>query len=286
MSSSDKQRGVFPGLEFFTTLGDIAKEATQKIKDIDRELGQSTTTQDLEDGTLWDELHLEFNKAYNQSIELKQSLINKQSISNSLEAFNSMINWIKIETNRVKKQLQQFGYKIDENNIDYEYQLPLTPQQQIIYDQQQRQDIKDNNDKQSNNNDQMEIDNYHENEKDAMLQSNHNDNGHNDQKNQNIEDIDTDDNDIDIDIDINSKQNQESDIKSSSNFDSNSHSPQQNKDSNGNLNNKNKESSDTLSLDQEEIKTTNITRKPYHQTIIPPSPVMPVLDDKFKLFFS
>ena len=280
MSSSDKQRGVFPGLEFFTTLGDIAKEATQKIKDIDRELGQSTTTQDLEDGTLWTELHLEFNKAYNQSIGLKQSLINKQSICDSLEAFNSMINWIKIETNRVEKQLQQFGYKTDENNNDYEYQLPLTPQQQIIYDQQQ-QHIKDNNNKQSNS-DQMEIDNQ-ENENHEILQSKHDDN---DQKNQSVEDIDNDDNDIDIDIDINSKQNQESDIKSSSNSNSDSHSPQQNKESNANLNNKNKESSDTLSLDQQEITTTNLMRKPHHQTILPPSPAMPVLDDKFKFFFS
>ena len=62
MSCTDKQRGVFPGLEFFTALGEIAKNATQQIKDIDRELNQSTTTYDLQDGTLWTELHLEFKE--------------------------------------------------------------------------------------------------------------------------------------------------------------------------------------------------------------------------------
>ena len=272
MSSSEKQRGVFPGLEFFTTLGEIAKNATEEIKDINRELSQPSATLDLQDGNLWNELHLEYNKIYNQSIGLKQSLLNKQSISSSLESFNSIINWIKIETQRTEKQLQQFGYKNNKNNDDYQYKLPLTPQQQQIYDQQNNKnnhkmdidhDEDDKNQNQNQNQNQNDID-HHEN-------TNNNNNNNNNENHNNDDDDDYDDDDDDIDL----KQNQESDTNSSD-------STQKNMEIN-NKENKNKESSDNGNNNNNCFQTNIIG---ISQKIIPSTPKIPVLDDKFKFFLS
>eukprot|EP01084_Bolivina_argentea_P311169 538591_1 len=169
MSSEENQRGVFPGSEFFTTLKKIAKKATQEIQDINRSLTQPSAVHEIQDGNLWTELHIGYNTAYNQSIGLNETLSSQESIYNSLESFNSLIKWIGIETNRIEKQLQQFGYEPDKNT-NYEYNLPLTPQQQQIYEQQiqqnkqnQQMDI-DNNNTNNNNNKNMDIDDEKSNE--------------------------------------------------------------------------------------------------------------------------
>eukprot|EP01084_Bolivina_argentea_P125517 222384_1 len=135
-SEGNSERGVFPGLEFFTTLGTIAKRAAQDIQQINRELTQPSAAHDLQVDNLWAELHIDYNTAYNQSIQLQESLSQQQPLSDSVGSFYSMINWIKVETQRIEKQLQQFGYQ-PEDPKQYEYDLPLTPQQQQMYEQQQ-----------------------------------------------------------------------------------------------------------------------------------------------------
>merc|ERR1712154_372854 len=115
-----------------------AKKATQDIQHINRELTQPSATSEFSNDAIWGELHKEYNIAFHQSSALKESLLRQHPISDSLTSFNSMIEWIKTETTRIEHQLEQFGYQAN-HNTNYEYDLPLTRQQQIKYDEKQQQ---------------------------------------------------------------------------------------------------------------------------------------------------
>merc|ERR1712228_657069 len=116
------------------TLSKIAKKATHDIQHINRELTQPSATSEFSNDAIWGELHKEYNIAFHQSSALKESLLRQQPISASLSSFNSIISWIKTETERIEHQLEQFGYQQNQTT-NYEYDLPLTPQQQIAYDE-------------------------------------------------------------------------------------------------------------------------------------------------------